>query len=79
MSPCAACRSLRMMFSTSSPTYPASVKVVASTMQKGTRRSFASVWARRVFPVPVAPMSRMLLLVSSTSWRVFDFMIWTRL
>jgi hypothetical protein len=48
MSPPAACSSLRMMFSTSSPTYPASVSVVASTMVNGTERSLASVWARSV-------------------------------
>src|ERR1700687_2772630 len=35
-SPSAACSSFKMMFSTSSPTYPASVSVVASTMAKGT-------------------------------------------
>src|SRR5439155_260935 len=44
-----------MMFSTSSPTYPASVSVVASTMVKGTDSMRASVWASSVFPVPVGP------------------------
>jgi hypothetical protein len=66
----AACRSFRMMFSTSSPTYPASVSVVASTMVKGTERSLASVWASSVLPVPVGPISRMLLFVSSMSFRL---------
>src|SRR5215467_14042822 len=52
-SPSAACSSLRMIFSTSSPTYPASVRVVASTMAKGTSRMRASVCAMRVLPVQV--------------------------
>src|SRR2546427_299486 len=39
-----------MIFSTSSPTYPASVSVVASAIVKGTRSIFASVWASRVLP-----------------------------
>src|SRR5512138_661604 len=51
MSPPAACSSLRMMFSTSSPTYPASVSVVASTIVKGTESSLASVCASSVLPV----------------------------
>jgi len=55
------------MFSTSSPTYPASVRLVASAMVKGTLRKRARLWARRVLPLPVGPMSRMLLLLSSTS------------
>ena len=55
------------MFSTSSPTYPASVSVVASTMVKGTWSTRASVWASSVLPTPVLPMSRMLDLSSSTS------------
>ncbi len=40
------------MFSTSSPTYPASVKVVASAMVKGTFKILARVWARQGFPRP---------------------------
>ncbi len=56
-----------MMFSTSSPTYPASVRVVASAMTNGTSSSRASVWASSVLPEPVGPISRMLLLASSTS------------
>jgi len=47
------------MFSTSSPTYPASVRLVASAMVKGTFRKRASDWARSVFPEPVGPMRRM--------------------
>src|SRR6185437_3780410 len=58
-SPSAACNSLRMMFSTSSPTYPASVRVVASTIANGTSSMRASVWASRVLPVPVGPISMM--------------------
>jgi len=49
-----------MIFSTSSPTYPASVSVVASTMANGTSSTFARVCAMSVLPVPVGPMSRML-------------------
>ena len=63
----AAVMSFRRMFSTSSPTYPASVSVVASAMANGTRSVRASVWARSVFPDPVGPKSMMLLLASSTS------------
>ena len=55
------------MFSPSSPTYPASVSVVASAMAKGTCRVRARVWARSVLPEPVGPMSMILLLASSTS------------
>src|SRR5271169_4648307 len=58
-SPSAACSSFRMMFSTSSPTYPASVRVVASTMAKGTSSILARVWASRVLPVPVGPINMM--------------------
>ena len=54
------------MFSTSSPTYPASVRVVASAMANGTFIVFASVCASKVLPTPVGPTSRTLLLVIST-------------
>jgi len=63
----AAWSSRTRMFSTSSPTYPASVSVVASAMVKGTSRMRASVWARSVLPTPVGPMSMMFDLSSSTS------------
>src|SRR5712672_1648404 len=53
------------MFSTSSPTYPASVSVVASAMVNGTSRMRASVCASSVLPEPVGPISRMLDLASS--------------
>src|SRR2546421_10802809 len=56
-----------MMFSTSSPTYPASVSVVASAMVKGTSRMRASVCANSVLPEPVGPISRMFDFASSTS------------
>jgi hypothetical protein len=49
------------MFSTSSPTYPASVNVVASAIAKGTLRSLAKVCASNVFPEPVGPKSKILL------------------
>ena len=61
-----------MMFSTSSPTYPASVRVVASAIVNGTWRSRASVWARSVLPVPVGPISMMFDFCSSTSPRDFS-------
>ncbi len=59
-----------MMFSTSSPTYPASVSVVASTMVNGTESNLASVCASSVLPVPVGPISMMFDLFSSTSLRL---------
>ena len=46
------------MFSTSSPTYPASVKVVASATAKGTSKNSAKVCANNVFPLPVGPISK---------------------
>ena len=55
------------MFSTSSPTYPASVKVVASAITNGTSKSLAKVCANNVLPEPVGPIKRILLLASSTS------------
>ena len=55
------------MFSTSSPTYPASVRVVASAIVNGTRSIFASVWASNVLPDPVGPIIRMFDFCSSTS------------
>jgi len=55
------------MFSTSSPTYPASVRLVASPMANGTFRIFASVCARYVFPHPVGPSITMFDFCSSTS------------
>ena len=66
MSPSAAWMIFRRMFSTSSPTYPASVSAVASAMAKGTPRIFASVCASRVFPQPVGPSINILLFPSST-------------
>ena len=56
-----------MMFSTSSPTYPASVSVVASAITNGTFSSRASVCASSVLPDPVGPTSRMFDFASSTS------------
>ena len=51
----------RRIFSTSSPTYPASVSAVASAIANGTFRIFARVCARSVFPHPVGPSIRILL------------------
>ena len=56
-----------MMFSTSSPTYPASVSVVASAMVNGTSNIRAKVSASSVLPDPVGPTSKMFDLPSSTS------------
>ena len=53
--------------STSSPTYPACVKAVASPIAKGTFSIFAIVRANKVFPVPVEPTSKILLFSISTS------------
>ena len=39
----------------------------ASAMAKGTSKILARVWAKRVLPEPVGPMSRILLFCSSTS------------
>ena len=55
------------MFSTSSPTYPASVSVVASAIVKGTSKSLAKVCANKVLPLPVGPNRRILLFPNSTS------------
>ena len=55
------------MFSTSSPTYPASVNVVASAIANGTFKNFANVWAKSVLPEPVGPNNNILLFWSSIS------------
>ena len=55
------------MFSTSSPTYPASVNVVASAIANGTFSIFARVCASKVFPQPVGPNNNTLLFCISTS------------
>ncbi len=55
------------MFSTSSPTYPASVSAVASAIANGTFSIRASVCARYVFPQPVGPRIMMFDFWSSTS------------
>jgi hypothetical protein len=60
------------MFSTSSPTYPASVSVVASAIVNGTLSNLANVSARSVLPEPVGPINKILLLLSSTSFFLGD-------
>lgn len=60
MLPSAFCNSTVNMFSTSSPTYPACVKVVASAIANGTPRNFARLFAIYVFPDPVGPINRIL-------------------
>ena len=59
--------SFKRTFSTSSPTYPASVNVVASAIAKGTSNIFARVFARRVLPEPVGPSNKILLFSNWTS------------
>mmetsp|Transcript_7115 Transcript_7115/g.16168 ORF Transcript_7115/g.16168 Transcript_7115/m.16168 type:complete len:243 (+) Transcript_7115:611-1339(+) len=58
---------LNRTLSTSSPTYPACVKHVASAITKGTSINFANVFTNSVFPLPVGPMMIMLLLSNSQS------------
>ncbi|MNP86485.1 hypothetical protein D3C76_1867530 [compost metagenome] len=50
--------SLRRTFSTSSPTYPASVNEVASEIASGTFKVLAKVCANNVLPEPVGPTRR---------------------
>ena len=59
------------ILSTSSPTYPASVNVVASAIAKGTCSLSASVFANNVLPVPVGPTINTFdfsNLTSSADW-----------
>ena len=63
------------MFSTSSPTYPASVRLVASATAKGTSRNSAKVCANNVLPLPVGPISKMFdfcSLVACKSLELFS-------
>mgnify|MGYP000477306670 CR=1 FL=1 len=63
-----------MMFSTSSPTYPASVNEVESAMVNGTFKTLANVSANKVLPDPVGPTNRIFDFESSTlSLFFFDF------
>src|ERR1700712_2537567 len=57
----------RMICSTSRPTYPTSVNLVASTLMKGAPASFASRRAISVLPTPVGPIIR--IFFGSTSSR----------
>lgn len=63
------------MFSTSSPTYPASVKVVASAIANGTFNILAKVCASNVLPQPVGPKSNTLLFCISTSSFFSDLLL----
>ena len=67
ISPLALVRSLVTILSTSSPTYPASVSVVASHIAKGTFKKSAMLCAIRVLPLPVGPINITLVLSSLTS------------
>ena len=51
----------RIIESTSRPTYPTSVNLVASTFTKGASTSFASLLAISVLPTPVGPIIIMFL------------------
>mmetsp|Transcript_23620 Transcript_23620/g.54700 ORF Transcript_23620/g.54700 Transcript_23620/m.54700 type:complete len:329 (-) Transcript_23620:146-1132(-) len=56
----------RMIWSTSLPTKPTSVNLVASTLMKGAFASFASRRATSVLPTPVGPIMRMFFgMISS--------------
>ncbi|MEN2840875.1 hypothetical protein HPFOLIGI_03124 [Mannheimia haemolytica] len=57
----------RIIESTSLPTYPTSVNLVASTLIKGALASFAKRRAISVLPTPVGPIIKIFLGV--TSWR----------
>ena len=59
--------SFKRIFSTSYPTYQASVSDVASAIAKGTFNVFAKVWASKVFPEPVGPNNNILLFCISIS------------
>ena len=69
ISPSAFWISFKRIFSTSSPTYPASVKVVASAIAKGTFIFCARVRANSVFPEPVGPISKTLDFSITTAFR----------
>src|SRR5271157_1381965 len=60
MSPLATWINFESRDSTSSPTYPASVRLVASPMTRGTLRYEAGDLTRWVLPEPLGPISRML-------------------
>ena len=58
----------RMIWSTSFPTNPTSVNLVASTLTNGALASFDSRRATSVLPTPVGPIIRMFLgMISSRS------------
>mmetsp|Transcript_44494 Transcript_44494/g.147505 ORF Transcript_44494/g.147505 Transcript_44494/m.147505 type:complete len:231 (+) Transcript_44494:908-1600(+) len=58
----------RMIWSTSFPTKPTSVNLVASTLMKGAFASLARRRATSVFPTPVGPIIRMFFgMISSRS------------
>ena len=66
MSAAASVRS-RTIDSTSRPTYPTSVNLLASTFRNGLPESRASRRAISVFPTPVGPIMRMFLGVTSAA------------
>ncbi len=65
----------RTIASTSRPTYPTSVYLLASTLTNGARTRRASRRAISVFPTPVGPIMRMFfgmtssLISSASCWR----------
>ena len=60
------CKSFKIIFSTSSQTYPASVSVVASAIANGTFKTLAKVRAKYVLPQPVAPINESSVTVFYT-------------
>src|SRR5271157_5283029 len=69
MSPSATWINFDSRVSTSSPTYPASVRLVASPMTSGTFKYAARDLTRWVLPEPEGPISRMLDFSTTTSRR----------
>ena len=57
----------RIIDSTSRPTYPTSVNLLASTFMKGELESLARRRAISVFPTPVGPIMRMFLGITSSA------------
>ena len=75
MFPSASVTSLVIILSTSSPTYPASVSVVASQIANGTLRKSAIVCAINVLPDPVGPITITLVLSNLiSSLGLFNFL-----
>ena len=71
------CARSRMIDSTSRPTYPTSVNLVASTLINGALTSLASLRAISVLPTPVEPIIKIFFgitssCISAESWRLLQ-------